>query len=88
MRTLFRAFENKRRLIELLNEVTGDNRVRVVIGPSGQGADGLALVASPYHGGPGGPGALGILGPRRLNYSEIVPVIDYAAQAVSGLFSK
>jgi heat-inducible transcriptional repressor len=86
MRSLFWAFTNNKRLIELLNELTGDNRVRVVIGPSGRGADGLALVASPYHGGPGLSGVLGILGPRRLNYSEIVPMVDYAAQAVSGLF--
>jgi heat-inducible transcriptional repressor len=88
MRAIFRAFENKRRLIELLNEVTGGDRVRVVFGPSGAGADGLALVASPYSGGPHGSGALGVLGPRRLNYSEIVPVVDYAARVVGSLFSK
>jgi heat-inducible transcriptional repressor len=87
MRALFRAFENKRRLIELLNEITGGGKVRVVIGPSGQEADGLALVASPFD-GPAGAGALGVLGPRRLNYSEIVPVVDYAAQVASELFSK
>lgn len=88
MKSLFWAFTNHKRLIELLNEITGDSRVRVVIGPSGSGEDGLALVASPYRGGPGVSGALGVLGPRRLNYSEIVPMVDYAAQAVSGLFSK
>jgi heat-inducible transcriptional repressor len=88
MRSLFWAFSNKQRLIELLNEVTGDNRVRVVIGPSGREADGLALVASPYRVGDGGSGALGVLGPRRLNYSEIVPMVDYAARAIGSLFSK
>jgi heat-inducible transcriptional repressor len=88
MRALFRAFENKRRLVELLNEVTGAGRVQVVFDPSGDPADGLALVASPYSGGLQGPGALGVLGPRRLNYAEIVPVVDYAARVVSGLFSK
>ena len=89
MRGLFRAFENKRRLIELLNEVTDGGRVQVVFDPPGSGAEGgLALVASPYNGGPCGPGALGVLGPRRLNYAEIVPVVDYAARVVSGLFSK
>ncbi|MDR1037465.1 MAG: heat-inducible transcriptional repressor HrcA [Deltaproteobacteria bacterium] len=86
MRTLYRAFEDKRRLVELLNEVTGGGRVRVVIGPSGEGADGLALVASPYRASGGGAGAVGVLGPRRLNYSEIVPVVDYAAQVLSALF--
>ncbi|MDR1312195.1 MAG: heat-inducible transcriptional repressor HrcA [Deltaproteobacteria bacterium] len=91
MRALYRAFENKRRLVELLNDVTGGGRVRVVIGPSGEGEDGLALVASPYRAGGGDAGALGaigVLGPRRLNYSEIVPVVDYAAQVLSGIFHK
>ncbi|MDR2456637.1 MAG: heat-inducible transcriptional repressor HrcA [Deltaproteobacteria bacterium] len=87
MRGLFKAFENKRRLIELLNEVTDGGRVQVVFDPSG--TDGcLALVASPYNAGVHGPGALGVLGPRRLNYAEIVPVVDYAAKVVSGLFAK
>ncbi|MDR2387559.1 MAG: heat-inducible transcriptional repressor HrcA [Deltaproteobacteria bacterium] len=88
MRSLFWAFTNKKRLIELLNEITGDNRLKVVFGPSGREADGLALVASPYSAGQGAAGALGILGPRRLNYSEIVPMVDYAAQALASLFSK
>ncbi|MDR1081481.1 MAG: heat-inducible transcriptional repressor HrcA [Deltaproteobacteria bacterium] len=87
MRALYRAFEDKRRLVELLNDVTGGGRVRVVIGPSGEGTDGLTLVASPYR-AEGGAGALGVLGPRRLNYSEIVPVVDYAAQVLSGIFHK
>jgi heat-inducible transcriptional repressor len=88
MRGLFRTFENKRRLVDLLNEITGAGKVRVVIGPSGDESDGLTLVASPYLSGNAKGGALGILGPRRLNYSEIVPVVDYAAQVLSGLFSK
>jgi heat-inducible transcriptional repressor len=87
MRGLFRAFENKRRLVELLNEVTGAGRVQVVFDPAGSDG-GLALVASPYDGGLNGPGALGVLGPRRLDYAEIVPVVDYAARVVSGLLSK
>jgi heat-inducible transcriptional repressor len=88
MRGLFRAFENKRRLVELLNDITGGGRVRVVIGPSGEETDGLALVACPYLAGRDKGGALGVLGPQRLNYSEIVPVVDYAAQVLSGMFNK
>jgi heat-inducible transcriptional repressor len=86
MRSLFRAFENKKRLIDLLNDITSGGRVRVVFGPSGEGTDGLALVACPYLAGKDKSGALGILGPRRLNYSEIVPVVNYAAQVLSGMF--
>jgi heat-inducible transcriptional repressor len=86
MRALFRAFENKRRLVGLLNEITGGGRVRVVISPSGEDPDGLALVASPYSAGGDNAGALGVLGPRRLNYQEIVPVVEYAARVLSGVF--
>jgi heat-inducible transcriptional repressor len=87
MRSLFRAFENKRRLMELLNEVTDGGRIQVVFDPVGA-EGGLALVASPYNGGIHGPGALGVLGPRRLNYAEIVPVVDYAARVLSSIFAK
>jgi heat-inducible transcriptional repressor len=88
MRALFRAFEDKRRLIGLLNEITGEGRLRVVISPSGDDPDGLALVASPYFTEGGGGGAVGVLGPRRLNYPEVVPVVEYAARALSGAFQK
>ncbi|MDR0550100.1 MAG: heat-inducible transcriptional repressor HrcA [Deltaproteobacteria bacterium] len=87
MRALFLAFENKRRLIELLDQITGAGRVQVVFGPTGQKADALALVASPYYSGDRRAGALGVIGPRRLNYAEIVPVVDYAARVISGLFN-
>jgi heat-inducible transcriptional repressor len=87
MRALFLAFENKRRLVELLDQITGSGRVQVVFGPSGEKADTLALVASPYSSGEHGTGVLGVIGPRRLNYSEIVPVVDYAARVVSSLFN-
>jgi heat-inducible transcriptional repressor len=88
MRSIFRAFEDKKRLVDLLNEVTSGDRVRVVVGPSGEGIDGLALVACPYLAGKDKGGALGILGPTRLNYAEIVPVVKYAAQVLSDLFNE
>ncbi|MDR1607493.1 MAG: heat-inducible transcriptional repressor HrcA [Deltaproteobacteria bacterium] len=88
MRALFLAFENKRRLVELLDDIAEAGKVQVVFGPSGQKDDGLALVASPYFRGDKGAGALGVLGPRRLNYSEVLPVVDYAARVLSGLMKK
>jgi heat-inducible transcriptional repressor len=85
MKALFKAFEDKRRILNLLNEVADSGHVRIVVGPEAAAAalDGLALVASPYTHGEQTVGALGIIGPQRLNYSAIVPVVDYAAQVVS-----
>ena len=85
LRALFTAFEDKRRILSLLNEVAETGRVRIVIGREAAEAalSGLALVASPYTRGDRSVGALGIIGPQRLNYSEVVPVVDYAARLVS-----
>ena len=85
MRALFTAFEDKRRILSLLNEVAEAGQVRIVIGREAAEAalSGLALVASPYTRGDRSVGALGIIGPQRLNYSEVVPVVDYAARLVS-----
>lgn len=87
MRALFTAFEDKRRILNLLNEVAESGQVRIVIGREAAEAalSGLALVASPYSRGDRSVGALGIIGPQRLNYSEVVPVVDYAARLVSEL---
>ena len=87
MRTLFRAFEDKKRILYLLNEVADSGQVRIVIGREAAAAalSGLALVASPYSGGDRNVGALGIIGPQRLDYSQVVPVVDYAARVVSEL---
>jgi len=87
MRALFTAFEDKHRLMNLLNEVAKAGQVRIVLGPEAAAAalSGLALVASPYTRGDRTLGALGIIGPQRLDYSEIVPVVDYAARVVSGI---
>ena len=85
MRALFKAFEDKRRILCLLNEVAESGQVRIVIGQEAAAAalSGLALVASPYSSGDRRVGALGVIGPQRLDYSRVVPVVDYAAQVIS-----
>jgi len=87
MRALFTAFEDKRRLMNLLNEVAQAGQMRIVLGREAAAAalSGLALVASPYTRGDRTVGALGIIGPQRLDYAEVVPVVDYAARVVSGI---
>ncbi|MDR1046115.1 MAG: heat-inducible transcriptional repressor HrcA [Candidatus Adiutrix sp.] len=89
LQALFTAFEDKRRILDLLNKVADSGQVRVVLGSEAAAAalSGLALVASPYTRGDRRVGALGVIGPQRLNYSEIVPVVDYTARALSGLLA-
>ena len=88
MRALFTAFEDKHRIMNLLNEVAKAGQVRIVLGREAAVAalSGLALVASPYTRGDRTLGVLGVIGPQRLDYSEVVPVVDYAARVVSGIW--
>lgn len=90
MRALFRTFEEKSRLIKILNEcVTRDQPfagdVQVVIGrehiaPSMQAC---ALITAPYRIGLGdATGALGVVGPMRIEYERMVAVVNYVARLI------
>ncbi len=90
MRELFRTFEEKSRLVKILNEcvardqaVTGD--VRVVIGrehaaPSMQGC---TLITAHYRVGAGETvGTLGVVGPMRIEYERVMAVVNYVARSI------
>jgi heat-inducible transcriptional repressor len=85
MRSLFATFEEKHRLVTLLDRYLDPRETRVVIGS--EAADlargRLSLVASPYRLGDGGTGWLGIMGPTRMEYDRAVALVDY----ISHLFS-
>jgi heat-inducible transcriptional repressor len=90
MRELFRTFEEKSRLVKILNEcVTRDQPfagdVQVVIGrehitPSMQAC---TLITAPYRIGTGdATGALGVVGPMRIEYERTVAVVNYLARLI------
>ena len=86
MRALLKAFEEKRQLIELLTtraQASGD--VQVVIGSEMpfQEMQETSLVAASYRFHDRVLGVLGIVGPRRMPYAKIVPLVEYTARLVS-----
>lgn len=85
LRTLFRALEKKTRLSELLARAADSGELTLFIGEeTGLGAGaGLAVVASPY--GRGGEilGSVGVVGPARMAYGRVIPIVEYTAQALS-----
>ena len=49
---------------------------------------GSSTIISPYHDSSGGiVGVIGVIGPTRLNYARIVPMVDYTAKVVSKLLA-
>jgi heat-inducible transcriptional repressor len=88
IRGLFDALERKRDLAQLLELSEIGDGVRVFIGSENKlfSLSGSSLVVSPYMNADRRIiGAVGVIGPTRLNYGRIVPIVDYTAQLVGRL---
>ena len=88
LRMLFDDLEKKDSLIELLDLAETGPGVRIFIGSENKlfSLSGSSLIVAPYRDGDEKiVGAVGVIGPTRLNYSRIVPMVDYTAQLMSQL---
>jgi heat-inducible transcriptional repressor len=90
MRRLFQTFEEKHRLVTLLDRCLDTSGVRVVIGSEADdpALDSLSLVASPYRLDDHTTGWLGILGPTRMEYGRAVALVDYISRVFSRLLTR
>ena len=86
LRELFEAFARKRDLLVLLESCARAEGVRLFIGEeSGFGAlDGCSLVTAPYGVEGRVLGVLGVIGPTRMAYQRVIPVVQATAQIISG----
>jgi heat-inducible transcriptional repressor len=85
VRMLFDDLEQKEQLIGLLDDVREAEGVRIFIGAETKlfSLSGSALIAAPYmSGGQKVLGAIGVIGPARLNYARVIPLVDYTARAL------
>lgn len=90
IRVLFDDLERKRDIVEFLELAEKGEGVRIFIGSENKlfSLSGSALVVSPYMNADRKiVGAVGVIGPTRLNYGRIVPIVDYTAQLVGRVLS-
>ena len=90
IRTLFDDLERKRDIEKFLELTETGEGVRIFIGSENKlfSLSGSSLVVSPYMNADRKIiGAVGVIGPTRLNYGRIVPIVDYTAQLVGRLVS-
>ena len=90
IRSLFDDLERKRDIAEFLDLTEQGDGVRIFIGSENKlfSLSGSSLVVSPYMNADRKIiGAVGVIGPTRLNYGRIVPIVDYTAQLVGKLIS-
>jgi len=90
VRLLFDDLETRREVIDLLGRAEQAEGVRVFIGSENKlfSLSGSSTIVAPYHDASGHiVGVLGVIGPTRLNYARIVPMVDYTAKVVSKLLA-
>lgn len=88
VRMLFDDLEQKEQLIGLLDDVREAQGVRIFIGAETRlfSLSGSSVIAAPYmNGRQRVVGAIGVIGPTRLNYARVIPLVDYTARVLGRL---
>jgi heat-inducible transcriptional repressor len=88
IRTLFDDIERKNELIRLLELAREGDGVRIFIGSENRlfSLSGSSIIAAPYADTKGKiVGVIGVLGPTRLNYARIIPMVDHTAKVIGRL---
>ncbi len=88
VRQLLDELETKQEIARLLDSATAGQGMKIFIGAENTlfALSGSSVIAAPYRGGDGKVvGVVGVIGPTRLNYARVVPMVDFTAKALSRL---
>ncbi len=90
LKEILRAFEEKNIFLKIIERCLGGQGVQILIGAeTGLGSPrNISAVVSPYFRAKSPLGGLAVIGPIRMDYSKVVPVVDYTAQLLSHLLDK
>ena len=90
VRLLFDDLETRRGVIDLLGRAERADGVRIFIGSENKlfSLSGSSTIVAPYRDSAGRiVGVLGVIGPTRLNYARVIPMVDYTAKVVSRILA-
>ena len=88
IRSLFEALETKETLLKLLNLADHAQGVQIFIGSDNPlfNVSGCSMVVAPFSDGHQKiVGAIGVIGPTRINYARIIPMVDYTSKVIGRL---
>ncbi len=90
MKRLIQTLESKQLLIDLLDRSQQAQGVQIFIGSESHHAEleGCSLVTSSYSNPKGVVGTLGVIGPMRMDYSKVIPIVDFTAQLLSRVLDR
>jgi len=91
VRLLFDDLDTKRGVVDLLGKAEEAEGLRIFIGSENKlfSLSGSSTIVAPYRDGAGRVvGVLGVIGPTRLNYARVIPMVDYTARIVSEVLGR
>ena len=82
LKRLFEAFNEKRDFLNLLDQSLHAEGIQIFIGQESgfQVLDDCSIVTAPYSGGEGVVGVIGVIGPTRMAYERVIPIVDLTAR--------
>jgi len=89
MKDVFRAMEQKSQLLDLLDNCLKAPGVNIFIGSESHlnNMSGMSLITSTYVSGKNTLGVLGVIGPTRMGYGKVIPIVDYTAKMLTRLLN-
>jgi heat-inducible transcriptional repressor len=91
VRGLFEALETRETMLRLLEATSSAEGVQIYIGAENRlfAGSGCSMIVSPYMNGQEKViGAIGVVGPLRMNYARIVPMVDYTARLIGKMVGR
>jgi heat-inducible transcriptional repressor len=88
LKRILRAFEEKSVIVRLLDRALDGEAIQVSIGTENpvEGLPDISVVASGYRQGESTTGSIGLIGPVRMDYSRVIPLVEYSARLLSSVF--
>jgi len=87
LKELLKALENKEKLVKLLDSCLRKEGTSVILGNESDMREmrDVSIIMSTYRISEKGMGILGVIGPMRMNYSKLIPIVDYTARTVTDI---
>lgn len=87
LKRLLDMFDSKKKMLEIINKLTSKNSVKIFIGSEiGESiAEELGVVMTDYYKGANVVGMLGVIGPKRMRYPEVLPIVDYTSKLITNI---
>lgn len=90
LQSLFEAFEYKKDILELVDRSIQAEGVQIFIGDESgyEALGGFSVITAPYQSGGENLGVLGVIGPIRMDYEKVIPIVDITSQMLSVALNK